>query len=78
MLEKLYADKTEKQLSSALRLYAALLIVSIVLPILFVAFGYYATGKINFGQSAIFLVIIFWSSLNVSYLKGVLKNKVDK
>jgi FtsH-binding integral membrane protein len=74
MLEKLYASKTEKDLKSALNLYYALLIVSIVIPILFNAFSYYANGKIYFTKSMIFILIIIWSLFNIDYLKNRLKD----
>jgi FtsH-binding integral membrane protein len=75
MLEKLYASKTEKDLKSTLNLYYALLIVSIVMPILFNAFSYYADGKIHLTKSMIFILIIIWSLFNIDYLKNRIKDK---
>jgi FtsH-binding integral membrane protein len=78
MLEKLYASKTEKDLKSALNLYYALLIVSIVMPILFNVFSYYINGKIHLTKSMIFILISIWSLFNIDYLKNRFKNKDNK
>ncbi len=75
MLEKFYAGKTEKELKSMLNLYSALLILSIVLPILFNLVSYYINGKTYLKVSIIFILLIIWSFINVEYLKNRLKNK---
>ena len=73
MLDKLYTNKSEKELKTLFNLYAGLLIVSIVIPILFSVFGYVVNGKINLSYLLPFVVILLWSSLNVDYLKKKLK-----
>lgn len=78
MLEKLYASKTEKDLKSILNIYYALLINSIVMPILFNAFSYYANGKIYLTYSMTFILITLWSLFNINYLKNRVKNKENK
>ena len=75
MPEKLYAGKTEKELKSTLNLYSAILILSIILPILFNLVSYYISGKMYLKASIIFILLIFWSLLNIDYLKNILKNK---
>ncbi|MBC5837494.1 hypothetical protein [Flavobacterium muglaense] len=45
MLAKLYASKTDTELKTLLHIYTAILIVLIVLPLLFIAIGYFLHGK---------------------------------
>lgn len=73
MFEKLYSNKTEKDLKSALKLYRGLSIVGIVLLILFNAFSYFTTERIRLFPSIIFGLIILWSFLNINYLSKKLK-----
>jgi len=74
MLKDLYSNKTDKQLKSILNLYAALLIVSVVMPIILTIVSYLLNGKIHFANIIIFIIIIIWSSINVDFLKNRLKN----
>ena len=78
MLEKLYASKTEKDLKSILNIYYALLINSIVLPILFNTISYYLNGRIYLTYSMTFILITLWSLFNINYLKNRFKNKENK
>lgn len=78
MLEKLYASKTEKDLKSILNIYYALLINSIVLPILFNTISYYLNGKTHLTYSMTFILITLWSLFNINYLKNRFKNKENK
>lgn len=73
MLEKLYSNKTEKELKSFLNIYAAILIVSIVLPILFSTIGYFISGKIHLTSFKLLIVVIPWSLYNAVYLKKRVK-----
>lgn len=75
MLVKLYASKTEKELKSLLNIYAAILIVSIVLPILFSSIGYFINGKMNLTNFKLLIIVIVWSLYNVYYLRNRLKTK---
>ena len=75
MLEKIYQSKTEKESKFFLNLYCALLINSIVLPILFNSISYYLIGKTYLTYSMTFILITFWSLFNISYLKNKFKNK---
>jgi len=78
MLKELYSNKTDKQLKSILNLYSALLIVSVVLPIIFTIVSYLLNEKIHFINIIIFIIIIIWSLINVDFLKNKLNNKSDK
>ena len=78
MLEKLYASKTEKDLKFLLNIYYALLINSIVLPILFNTISYYLNGRIYLTYSMTFILITLWSLFNINYLKNRFKNKENK
>ena len=78
MLEKLYANKTEKDLKSIMNIYYALLINSIVLPILFNTISYYLNGRIYLIYSMTFILITLWSLFNINYLKNRFKNKENK
>lgn len=75
MLQKLYSSKTEKELKSFLNIYAAILIVSIVLPILFSTISYFITGKIHLTSFKLLIVVIPWSLYNAVYLKKRIKRK---
>jgi hypothetical protein len=77
MLEKLYANKSEKDLKSLFNIYSGLLIVSIIIPIIMSVLGYIVNGKITLSYLLPFLVILLWSTFNVDYLKKKLKNKKD-
>lgn len=74
MLEKIYGNKTESELKFVLKIYTALLIVSLLLPILFNLIFFYINGKTNFKVSIVFILIFIWSLLNVDYLKKRKKN----
>jgi hypothetical protein len=78
MLEKLFGSKTEKDLKFLLKLYYALLINSIVLPLLFNTISYYLSQKIYLTYSMTFILITLWSLFNINYLKINLKNKENK
>ena len=78
MLEKFYAGKTEKELKSYLNVYSALLILSIVMPILFNAISFYINGTTHLKASLIFVLIFIWSVINFDYLKNKLKHKSNK
>lgn len=74
MLKELYSNKSDKQLKSILNLYAALLIVSVVMPIILTIVSYLLNGNIHFANIIIFIILIIWSSINVDFLKNRLKN----
>jgi hypothetical protein len=78
MLDKIYTSKTNKQLQSALNLYSALFIVSIVMPIILATMSYLLNGKIQYTNIIIFSIIIIWSSINIKFLKKKLNNKNGK
>ena len=75
MLEKLYSNKTEEELKSFLNIYAAILIVSIVIPILFSTIGYFMSGKTQLTSFKLLIVVIPWSLYNAVYLKKRIKRK---
>ena len=74
MLKNIFKNKTDEQLKSLLKIYTALFIVSIILPIVFSAVSYFLNGKFHFFNLIIFLIIIFWSIINIDFLKKELKN----
>lgn len=69
MLDKLYSNKSEKDLKAMLNLYRALLIVAVSLLIVFNGLSYFLSGKFHFGPTILLIVVIFWSALNNDYLK---------
>lgn len=69
MLDKFYSNKSEKELKSLLKLYSGLLIVAITLLIVFNGLSYFLSGNFHLVPSVLFIVIIFWSVLNIDYLK---------
>jgi len=78
MLNKIHTSKTNKQLQSALNLYSALFIVSIVMPIILATISYLLNGKIQYTNIIIFSIIIIWSLINIKFLKKKLNNKNGK
>lgn len=69
MLEKLYENNTEKQLKFLQKLYTALLIVVAILLVVFNGISYFLWGNFHLIPSIIFIIVLFWSALNVDYLK---------
>jgi hypothetical protein len=69
MLQKLYSSKTEKELNSLMNIYVAILIISIVLPIVFSTITYFINGKIYLTRFKLLIIIMIWSLYNVNYLK---------
>lgn len=69
MFEKLYENNTEKELNFFRKLYTALLIVVVSLLIIFNAISYFLWGNFHLIPSIIFIILLFWSALNVDYLK---------
>ena len=69
MLDKIYSTKSEKDLKSLQKLYTALLIVAVSLLIIFNLISYFLSGNFHLFPSILFVIIIFWSALNVDYLK---------
>ena len=69
MLDKIYSTKSEKDLKSLQKLYTALLIVAVSLLIIFNLISYFLSGNFHLFPSILFVIIIFWSALNVNYLK---------
>ncbi|VXB74661.1 conserved hypothetical protein [Flavobacterium sp. 9R] len=69
MLEKLYGNKTEKELFFFRKLYTALLIVVASLLVVFNGISYFLWGNFHLIPSIIFIIVLFWSALNVDYLK---------
>ena len=69
MLEKLYGNKTEKELIFFLKLYTALLIVVASLLVVFNGISYFLWGNFHLIPSIVFIIVLFWSALNVDYLK---------
>ena len=70
MLDKLYSTKSERDLKFFQKIYTALLIVAISLLIFFNGISYFTSGNFHLIPSILFIVIIFWSALNVDYLKN--------
>ncbi len=76
MLETLYKNSSEKDLKKALLIYNALLICTFILSFSYLAYDYFANGNIRFSASLIiFIIIFFWSFVNVKYLKGKIDHK---
>ena len=69
MLDKFYFAKSEKDLKSLQKLYTALLIVAVSLLIVFNGISYFLSGNFHLIPSILFIIIIFWSALNIDYLK---------
>ena len=69
MLDKFYSAKSEKDLKSLQKLYTALLIVAVSLLIVFNGISYFLSGNFHLIPSILFIIIIFWSALNIDYLK---------
>ena len=69
MLEKLYGNKTEKELIFFRKLYTALLIVVVSLLVVFNGISYFLWGNFHLIPSIVFIIVLFWSALNVDYLK---------
>jgi cytochrome c biogenesis protein CcdA len=78
MLDKIYTSKTNKQLQSALNLYSAVFIVSIVMPIILETISYLLIDKIQYSNIIIFSIVIIWSLSNIKFLKKKLNNKNGK
>ncbi|TDP59408.1 hypothetical protein [Flavobacterium dankookense] len=73
MLDKLYTNKTEKELKSTLNVYTSLLIVSVLMPIVLITMSYILNGKAQFKYLIIFILVFLWSLINVDYLKKRVK-----
>jgi hypothetical protein len=69
MFQKLYENNTEKELIFFRKLYTALLIVVVSLLIIFTGISYFLWGNFHLIPSIIFIILLFWSALNVDYLK---------
>lgn len=69
MFEKLYENNTEKELIFFRKLYTALLIVVVSLLVVFNGIRYFLWGNFHLIPSIIFIILLFWSALNVDYLK---------
>ena len=69
MLEKLCGNKTEKELFFFRKLYTALLIVVASLLVVFNGISYFLWGNFHLIPSIVFIIVLFWSALNVDYLK---------
>jgi archaellum biogenesis protein FlaJ (TadC family) len=69
MLDKFYSTKSAKDLKSLQKLYTALLIVAVSLLIIFNVISYFLSSNFQKIPSILFIIIIFWSALNVVYLK---------
>ena len=69
MLEKLYRNNTEKELKLLQKLYTALLIVVVSLLVIFNGISYFLWGNFHLIPSITFIIVLFWSALNVDYLK---------
>ena len=69
MLEKLYRNKTEKELFFFRKLYTALLIMVASLLVVFNGISYFLWGNFHLIPSIVFIIVLFWSALNVDYLK---------
>ena len=69
MLDKFYSNKSEKDLKSLQKLYTALLIVAVSFLIVFNGISYLLTANFHLIPSILIIIIIFWSALNIDYLK---------
>jgi hypothetical protein len=75
MLDKLYSNKTEKELKSTLNVYTSLLIVSVLMPIVLITMSYILNGKAQFKYLIVIILVFLWSLINVDYLKKKVKSK---
>jgi membrane protein YdbS with pleckstrin-like domain len=75
MLKEMYLNKTDKELKNMLNLYSALLISTIIIPIILTTISYFLSGKIQFSYIIPFVIVMVWSVINVVYLKNKLNNK---
>ncbi len=69
MFQKLYENNTEKELFFFRKLYTALLIVVVSFLVVFNGISYFLWGNFHLIPSIIFIIVLFWSALNVDYLK---------
>lgn len=70
MLDKIYTNKSEKDLKFSLKIYIALLVVAVGLILILNGFSYFLlSGNFHLGPSILLLVIVFWSAFNIDYLK---------
>ncbi len=73
MLDKIYSNKSEKDLKQTLKIYTALLIVSVSLLIVLNVLSYFfLSGNFHLEPSILIVVIIFWSALNIDFLKKII------
>jgi hypothetical protein len=70
MQNKLYSKKSQKDLNAMLKLYTAMLIVSVVLVLALNTLSYFfLSGDLQLKPSIGLLLVIVWSAINVDYLK---------
>ena len=69
MLDKIYASKSAKDLKFLHKLYTALLIVSVSLLLILNGISYLLSSNFQKNPSILLLIVLFWSALNVDYLK---------
>lgn len=74
MLDKLYSNRSKKDLKSTKNLYTALVIVGVSLLIVLNGTSYFLSGNFHLIPSILFIIIIFWSAFNVDYLKNKVQN----
>ena len=77
MLKELYLNKTDKELKYMLSIYSAILISTIIMPIILTTISYFLSGKIQFSYILPIVIAMIWSVINIDYLKKELNNKND-
>jgi FtsH-binding integral membrane protein len=75
MLKEFYSNNTDKELKNMLKWYSALLISTIVMPIILTTISYFLSGKIQFSYIIPFVIVMIWSVIIVVYLENKLNNK---
>jgi hypothetical protein len=72
MLHKLYSKTSQKDINAMLKLYTALLIVSVILIVVMNGLSYFfLSGDLQLKPSIGLLIVIAWSGINVDYLKKI-------
>jgi hypothetical protein len=65
MLKEFYSNDTDKELKNRLKWYSALLISTIILPIILTTISYFLSGKIQFSYIIPFVIVMVWSVIKV-------------
>jgi FtsH-binding integral membrane protein len=72
MHHKLYSKTSQKDINAMLKLYTALLIVSVILIVVMNGLSYFfLSSDLQLKPSIGLLIVIAWSGINVDYLKKI-------